>query len=68
MSSADARELVMRLGLLRVEHRDLDMAIAALTDQALPDQLLLARMKRRKLRLRDEISEIEDQMIPDLIA
>jgi hypothetical protein len=61
-------ELIRRLELLRVEHRDLDSAILALTEQPVPDQLAIARLKKRKLRLRDEISWIEDNLIPDIIA
>ncbi|WP_422060619.1 YdcH family protein [Sphingopyxis sp.] len=61
-------EITQRLELLRLEHRDLDAAIIALGENAIPDQLQLARMKKRKLRLRDEIAWCEDQMIPDIIA
>jgi hypothetical protein len=61
-------DLVRRLELLRVEHRDLDTAIGALIDMAIPDQLQLARLKKRKLRLRDEIAWIEARLIPDIIA
>lgn len=57
-----------RLELLRMEHRDLDSAIAALAGAATADQLALARLKKRKLLLRDEIHWIEDQLIPDIIA
>jgi hypothetical protein len=62
------REREARLQYLRLEHRDLDAAIDALRATAAPDQLQLARLKKRKLRLRDEIALIEDQMIPDIIA
>lgn len=61
-------EIAQRLELLRVEHRDLDAAIIALGEAAIPDQLQIARMKKRKLRLRDEISWCEDQLVPDIIA
>ena len=61
-------EITQRLELLRVEHRDLDAAIIALGTAAVPDQLQLARLKKRKLRLRDEIVLLEDQLIPDIIA
>ncbi len=61
-------ELSRRLELLKVEHRDLDSAIAALTQLPLPDALAIARLKKRKLRLRDEIGWIEDRLIPDIIA
>ena len=64
----NAEEITQRLELLRVEHRDLDAAIIALGTAAIPDQLQLARLKKRKLRLRDEIAWCEDQIIPDIIA
>jgi hypothetical protein len=61
-------DLQVRLNLLKTEHRDLDAAIEALRAMSAPDQLQLARLKKRKLRLRDEISMIEDMVIPDIIA
>jgi hypothetical protein len=57
-----------RIEELRTEHRDLDAAIAALGAGATPDQLQLVRLKRRKLRLKDEISALEDMLLPDIIA
>jgi hypothetical protein len=54
--------------MLRQEHRDLDDAIAALAAGGAPDQLQMARLKKRKLRLRDEIAMLEDTLIPDIIA
>ncbi len=53
---------------MRIEHRDLDDAIAALGLAVIPDQLQMARLKKRKLRLRDEIASLEDLLIPDIIA
>jgi hypothetical protein len=64
----DEALMTARLDQLRTEHRDLDAAIAALADSPIPDQLRLARLKKRKLRLRDEIAALEDQRIPDIIA
>lgn len=61
-------ELEARLNTLRVEHRDLDDAIAALGEGGTADQLQMMRLKKRKLRLRDEIAMLEDQIIPDIIA
>ena len=58
----------MRLAALRTEHRDLDVAIDALRSMAAPDQLQLARLKKRKLRLKDEIAVLEDMAVPDIIA
>ena len=60
--------IAVRLDELRMEHRDLDAAIAALIESGTGDQLRLARLKKRKLRLRDEIANCEDQLIPDIIA
>ena len=57
-----------RLASLRREHRDLDVAIDALRSMAAPDQLQLARLKKRKLRLKDEIAVLEDMTVPDIIA
>ena len=61
-------ERAARLAYLRMEHRDLDVAIEALRSTSGPDQLLLARLKKRKLRLKDEIAALEDMLIPDIIA
>nr|WP_258191334.1 DUF465 domain-containing protein [Sphingomonas sp. PP-CE-3G-477] len=58
----------VRLDGMRIEHRDLDDAIAALAMMPTHDQLLMARLKKRKLRLRDEIASLEDLLIPDIIA
>ena len=65
-------ELHKRLEALRSEHRDLDAAIAALgaagAESGWSDQLQIARLKKRKLRLKDQIAAIEDQLLPDIIA
>ncbi|MGA1797361.1 DUF465 domain-containing protein [Sphingomonas sp. 4RDLI-65] len=65
---ADETQARARLDGMRIEHRDLDDAIAALASMAVPDQLQMARLKKRKLRLRDEIVAREDLLIPDIIA
>lgn len=61
-------EIKARLDEARQEHRDLDAAIDALAATAMPDQLRVARLKKRKLRLRDEIAQLEDALLPDIIA
>ena len=61
-------EMRKRLEALKVEHRDLDAAIDALERAGSADQLQIARLKKRKLRLKDQISQIEDYLIPDIIA
>jgi hypothetical protein len=68
MKPGNDNEKQARLAYLRTEHRDLDMAIEALRSASSSDQLQLARLKKRKLRLRDEIAMLEDSMIPDIIA
>lgn len=61
-------EMRKRLAMLQVEHRDLDIAISALVESGGPDQLQVARLKKRKLRLKDQIAHIEDYLTPDIIA
>lgn len=68
MLGLETREIILRLRLIEIEHRDLDRAIEALVEQGVPDQLQLARLKKRKLRLKDELLMLEGQMIPDDIA
>jgi len=64
----DESEIQRRLEALRTEHRDLDTAIEALGQTGSADQLQLARLKKRKLRLRDEMTLLEDELVPDIIA
>ncbi|WP_428031237.1 YdcH family protein [Ancylobacter sp.] len=68
MTADEEREFQDLLEHLRQEHRDLDIAIQALQDMPGSDQLQLARLKKRKLQLRDRIGYIEDQICPDIIA
>jgi hypothetical protein len=67
-SKAGPAALVAELAALRQEHADLDASIAALENQPVADQLLIARLKRKKLLIRDRIVLIEDQTTPDIIA
>jgi hypothetical protein len=64
---AERDSLLRRLHELRSEHRDLDTVIARLEDSRL-DQLQLQRLKKRKLKLKDEISWLESRLVPDIIA
>jgi hypothetical protein len=66
--SNDPSETAQLLAELRIEHRDLDEAIARLSEDPSVDQLQLTRMKKRKLKLKDWISNLESQLIPDLDA
>ena len=64
----DEKEIIQLVGVLRQEHRDLDAAIDALIFATSTDQMQIARLKKRKLLLKDEIAKLEDQLIPDIIA
>ena len=57
-----------RVAELRQEHADLAAALDALEAKPRPDQIQLARFKKRKLALRDQIVKLEDQLTPDIIA
>ena len=60
--------LVEKLESLKIEHRDLDDAIARMEQGPYVDQLQLRRMKKRKLQLKDFVALIESRLIPDLDA
>lgn len=68
MDDFEEQELRQNLFRLKQEHRDLDDAIAALHSNAALDQLQLKRLKKKKLNLRDNIIDIEDNLFPDIIA
>jgi hypothetical protein len=57
-----------KLTQLTQEHRDLDTAIDAMIKAGSPDLLALSRLKKRKLQLKDEITEINNGLLPDIIA
>ncbi|MGI8841468.1 MAG: YdcH family protein [Caulobacteraceae bacterium] len=63
-------EQAIRHGLarLRQAHEDLDAAVAALEAGAQPDQLRIARLKKKKLVLRDQIAKLDNRLTPDIIA
>ncbi len=60
--------LLARLAALRTEHQDLDDAVTLLAATARPDQIQIARLKKKKLFLKDMIAGLEDQLMPDIIA
>ena len=64
----DLEALKAKLATLKSEHRDLDEVIARLAERAPFDQLQLQRLKKRKLLLKDQISKIESELLPDIIA
>lgn len=64
----DPAKITAQLIELRLEHRDLDAAIARLSSDIGSDDLALKRLKKRKLRIKDMVSYLENQLIPDLDA
>jgi hypothetical protein len=68
MLMEDQEQLRVRLAELKAEHRDLDDAITALSQRAVPDLLQLQRLKKRKLQTKDVITQIEGKLLPDIIA
>ena len=68
MDDLDEDALRDRLAELRQDHADLDAAVNAIAISPLPDMLLIGRLKRKKLALKDEIARIEDFLTPDIIA
>ena len=68
MTQDEERELRQQLARVQQEHRDLDAAISALQHSPGSDLLQVQRLKKRKLYLRDQISHLEDQLTPDIIA
>lgn len=64
----DLEAIKARLEQLRSEHRDLDDAIARISESAPFDTLQVQRLKKRKLLLKDLIIKLESQLVPDIIA
>lgn len=66
--SNDLEQVRTRVIELEIEHRDLDAAIGRLDEMAARDELLLRRMKKRKLQLKDQILQLKMQLVPDIPA
>jgi hypothetical protein len=60
--------LRQRISELQMEHRDLDDAIARLSENPLHDELRMQRLKKRKLLLKDQLTHLERQLDPDVLA
>ena len=67
-NTVDQEAIRRKLADLRSEHRDLDEVIARVTETAPFDQLQVQRLKKRKLALKDQISQLESKLVPDIIA
>ena len=60
--------LRVELEFFRQEHRDLDQAITVLSNSTTTDRLMIQRLKKKKLQLKDKIKRLEDRLTPDIIA
>ncbi len=67
-NGANDEALAIRLAALEQEHRDLDAAITSLEINSPYERLTIARLKKKKLALKDMIQEVKDSMLPDIIA
>jgi len=68
LTDEEREQIVARIAVLEIEHRDLDDVIDRLILDPLQDQLQLRRLKKRKLLLKDAIARLRDRLIPDIIA
>ena len=65
---ANDEALAIRIAYLEEEHRDLDAAILAMESDPFTERLRVARLKKKKLQLKDQIQKLKDAMLPDIIA
>jgi hypothetical protein len=68
LSETEISEVRAQLHELQVEHRDLDLVINHLIDNPPPEDLLIRRLKKRKLLLKDRIIQLEEMLVPDIPA
>ncbi len=68
MDDQEREDLKRRIRELKLKHHDLDCALRALAERPVVDQLQLARFKKEKLRLKDQIIRLQSRLIPDLNA
>lgn len=68
LTEAEISEIRAQLHELQVEHRDLDLVITHLMDNPPPEDLLIRRLKKRKLLLKDRILQLEEMLVPDIPA
>lgn len=64
----DQQALTEQIESLRKQHESLNHEVDALAENGVVDQLKFARLKKEKLRIKDQISQLEDQITPDIIA
>jgi len=68
MNEDEIEQMRQRLAALKSEHRDLDDVTAKISENAPFDQIQITRLKKRKLLLKDQILQLESELLPDIIA
>ncbi|MDX9944103.1 MAG: DUF465 domain-containing protein [Azonexus sp.] len=68
LTDEEVTEIKSELQRLHLEHRDLDLAISQLGDTVVQDELLIRRLKKRKLNLKDRLIALEKLLVPDIPA
>lgn len=68
LTDAEISDIRAQLHELQVEHRDLDLVISHLIENPPPEDLLIRRLKKRKLLLKDRIIQLEEMLVPDIPA
>jgi hypothetical protein len=68
VAPGDEAAIRRRLSELQLDHNDLEVAIQAIGLSPVPDMMVIGRLKRKKLALKDEIQRLKDQLTPDIIA
>ena len=68
LTDTELSDIRLQLNELQVEHRDLDQVILHLIENPPPDELLIRRLKKRKLALKDRILQLEQMLVPDIPA
>ena len=68
MTETEDKSIQRRIYELQIEHRDLDEVVNRLSGEFDVDQLMIRRLKLRKLRLKDQISRLKSELIPNLDA
>jgi hypothetical protein len=68
MTPDSEEEIRQHMARLKIEHSDLDLAIQALEETSMGNALPIQRMKKKKLALKDQIQQLENQLFPDIIA
>jgi hypothetical protein len=68
LSEDEIRQIKVKIVELELEHRDLDQLIEQLVRDPAFEELHIKRLKKRKLQLKDQLSRLEDKLIPDILA